>query len=162
LDVVRGHVVLRLIPVVLLLAGCTERRLFVRTDPPNANVRVNGKRVGLSPVGWRFDHYGKVLVEVDRDGYQAEQRVVDLDAPWWQWPGADFLTDVLWPGTLRYDQVVSIALEPLPPRDDAQVEREFEELAEAAARVRAEVERDGEGEDATAPESAPAADPYGS
>lgn len=151
--VVRACVVCRLALLALLLAGCTERRLFVRTDPPNALVRVNGHEVGLSPVGWSYDHYGRVLVEVERDGYHAEQRVVDLDTPWWQYPGADFFTDVVWPGTVRDDREMTIVLEPLPERDDAQIEREFAELAEAAGRLRAEVEAGAE-----EPEGAHAAD----
>jgi len=135
--------VLLLCLFLLVVCGCTERRLFVRTEPAGADVRVNGKHVGRSPASWRFDHYGTVLVEVELDGHEPQQREVELRSPWWQKPGIDFFADVVLPARLRDEHAVEFVLEPVRTRSEAGVEHEVEELATAARALRA---RSGESE----------------
>jgi len=132
----------------LLLAvgstACVERRLHVRTDPAGAVVRVNGNEIGRSPCSWRFDHYGTVLVEVDMEGYEPQQRIQKLRIPWYQRPGADFFADVAYPGTIRDDHEVAITLVPrrrVGAGDKAALDRKCAELAERAKALRGESER---------------------
>lgn len=125
----------------VLLASCTERRLWVRTEPAGATVRVNGREVGVSPTAWRFDHYGRVVVEVEKDGYLAEQRIVRLKAPAREyWTLGGFVTDVLYPGTVRDDFEVDIKLEPEKKLTEDQANALVRDVAEAAARLRGHVE----------------------
>lgn len=137
-----GRVVRR--PVLLLLltlaCACVERRLFIRTDPPGARVRVNGTDVGESPTYWPFPHYGAVLVEVDRAGYEAVEQVVELSPPWYQRPVVDFFADVVYPGTVRDDHEVRFLLRPLRRLTEEERDEQMRELTEAARRMRAEVE----------------------
>jgi hypothetical protein len=127
----------RALPLFLLLcAACVERKLLVRTEPAGAKIAVNGTEVGESPVEWRFDHYGTVLVEADLPGHEPVQRKVRLKAPWWQYPGPDFFADVLTPVTLRDLHEVTLSLEPSPRRSEADVDREVRELAAAVRKLR--------------------------
>lgn len=120
--------------VPFVLCACVERRLFVRTDPPGATVRVNGAEVGTSPVEWRFHHYGTVLVEAELDGHEPAQEARRLKKPLCQQPVLDFFFDVLWPGTIRDDHELHLALRPLGERTEEEVRREASEL-EARARA---------------------------
>lgn len=119
-----------------LLGACVERRLLIRTDPPGADVTVNGEKVGRAPVQWRFDHYGKVLVEVEKPGYRPAERVVELRSPWYEKPGVDFFADVLVPTTIRDEHQVELRLEPERRLTENEVERGVSELARAADPLR--------------------------
>ncbi|MDH3590723.1 MAG: PEGA domain-containing protein [Planctomycetota bacterium] len=122
--------------VMIACFGCVERKLWVRTDPAGAIVRVNGDRVGTSPVAWKFHQYGVVLVEVEKEGYLPEERAVSLRTPWYQKPVLDFVTDVVLPTTIHDDHEVEIRLEPEPELDKEQVREELAALTRAAARAR--------------------------
>lgn len=127
--------------LLLLLAACVERKLHVRTIPSGAIVKVNGERIGTSPASWRFDHYGKVLVEAELPGYEREQRVVRLKTPGFQRPVVDFFTDVVYPGTIHDDHEVLLKLRPLPDLTEDRIARTLESLARAARARRAEASR---------------------
>ena len=130
----------RLLPLALCLlacAACTERRLFVRTDPPGANVKVNGDAIGPSPAVWRFEHYGTVLIEVELEGYEPREKRLDLRVPWWQRPGIDFFADVLLPAKARDDHEITLRLRPTPSRTEAQLDAETAAVAARAAALRA-------------------------
>jgi hypothetical protein len=126
--------------VLVLLAGCVERRLHVRTDPPGADVTVNGERIGRSPTTWRFTQYGDALVEVEKPGFEPAQRVVALKAPWYQKPGVDFFSDVLVPARIRDEHDVEIRLEPTRPLTQAERERGVAEMTRAADKWRRQLE----------------------
>ena len=123
-----------------LLGACVERRLLVRTDPPGAEGTVNGEKVGRAPVRWRFDHYGKVLVEVEKPGYRPAQQVVALQSPWYQKPGIDFFADVLVPARIRDEHEVEFRLEPERRLTKREIERGVSEMTRAADQWRKEPE----------------------
>ena len=106
------------------LPGCLERKLEVKTDPPDAVVVVDGrelKRPGHAasapapdgqetpaaapkdegPAELTFEHYGIRRIVVRHEGYRAEDRLVTLDPPWYQVFPLDFVTDILVPWTIR-------------------------------------------------------------
>jgi hypothetical protein len=126
--------------VAILLGACVERRLLVRTDPPGAEVTVNGDRVGRSPARVPFTHYGQMLVEVEKPGYEPAEKVVDLRSPWYQKPGIDFFSDVLWPGRIEDEHEIELKLEPLRRLSPAEVERGVAEMTRAADSLRGKSE----------------------
>lgn len=134
------------LPILCLLAlgACVERRLWIRTEPEGAFVRVNGDPVGTSPVSWRFFHYGVVLVEAELAGHVRTERAVRLRAPWYETPGLDFFADVLVPVRIHDRHEVTLELEPEPEMSDEQVERAVRELAQAARARRDEARREAD------------------
>jgi len=139
--------VLAILVTLLPLCGCVERRLFVRTEPAGAMIRVNGHEVGTAPATWRFDPYGTATVEADLAGHEPVLEVVPLAAPWYEWPVIDFFADVVWPWTIHDRHEVALRLDPIPPPGETEGERERRIAAEmravedAAARLRAEARK---------------------
>ncbi|MHC4134291.1 MAG: PEGA domain-containing protein [Planctomycetota bacterium] len=128
--------------LLFFLAGCVERRLWVRTDPPGAVVRINGADVGRAPVSWRFDHYGTVLVEAELAGHRPAQQAFELRTPWYQRPVVDFFADVVWPGKIKDDHELALRLEPERPLTPAEIEAGIREVRAGAAKLHAEAEKE--------------------
>lgn len=124
-----------------VLCACVERRLHIRTEPPGATVFVNGVHVGRSPTSWKFDQYGKVLVEAEMDGHEPVQQVVKLKAPVREYVFGSFFSDVVWPGTIHDDHEVELTLKPVREPTAEELDREMSALMERAARMRAEAEK---------------------
>jgi hypothetical protein len=128
--------------LLLFLAGCVERRLWVRTAPPGAVVRINGADVGRAPVSWRFDHYDTVLVEAELDGHEPVQQPFELRTPWYQKPVVDFFADVVWPGKIKDNHELTLRLEPERPPTPAEIEAGIAKVREGARKLRAEAEKE--------------------
>jgi len=106
LDSNPGPYHLGLAHLVLLLAaccgGCVERYLRIETDPPAADVYVNGDRVGTSPLDVPFRDYGTVRVDawfadVETGTFASSTALVDLDRPWYQYFPLEILSELLDP-----------------------------------------------------------------
>lgn len=82
-------------------AGCVERTLKIATRPPGAVVVVNDEEVGVSPVKFSFTWYGDYDIIIRKTGYQTLKTHARIDAPWWQWPPFDLITETMVIGTLR-------------------------------------------------------------
>ena len=79
--------------VVLGSTGCVNRRLTIRTNPPGALVKLNGKRLGFSPVSTSFTYYGTYEIELVKDGYETETILQKISPPWYQRFPVDFFSD---------------------------------------------------------------------
>ncbi len=123
-----------------LLVACTERQLLIRTDPPGARVRVNGKPLGRTkrdePLIWRFDHYGEVLLEAEFTDHDKVHRPYRLKMPWWQRTPIDFVPDVIIPWTIRDTHRVTLELPKHPEMTPEEVQRRIEHLEKSAAKTR--------------------------
>jgi len=133
-----------------LCVACVERKLHIRTEPEGAEVFVNGRHVGRSPVTWDFSHYGTVRIVATRDGYGSEQRDTKLKMPWYQYPVLDFFSDLIVPFRIRDEHEVALELQPIPQRSREENEALARETARRAAELRDSMDRAG------AEDSAPA------
>lgn len=84
-----------------MLTGCVERTLILRTDPPAAEVWVDGRHQGRTPVEVPFESYGTRIVVARKPGHVPARVEVEVPAPWWQFPPFDLFADLLWPGTIE-------------------------------------------------------------
>jgi len=111
----RGTGILAL--VLLVAPGCVERKLFIRTDPPGAQVALNREDpvTAATPLEVEFDHYGDFHVRVTKDGHLPLEVVEPVTAPWWAWPPFDLVTDLLLPFTIRDHRELDYTLRPEPP-----------------------------------------------
>jgi hypothetical protein len=117
----------------LLVSGCVERKMILRSDPPGAVAYVDDERVGVTPCEAPFDHYGtrRVTLEYSREpflkanggtapprfegGFKRLEADANLAVPWYQWYGLDLITEIAIPFTIRDVQEFVYALEPAEP-----------------------------------------------
>ena len=129
-----GRLLLALAP--LCLAGCVDRLISIRSDPDGAEVYVDGEKVGKTPVDVPYVWYGTREIMVEKRGYREVRERVALNPPWWQYPGFDFITDVLIPFTITDREEFAFTLEraPLSREEIDDVRRRAEETKAQAER----------------------------
>ena len=87
----------------LVLPGCVERTVKIRTEPPQALVLINDEEVGLSPVKFSFLWYGDYDITIRKTGYEMIKMHQRIDAFWWQFPPIDLIAEAFTPATLHDD-----------------------------------------------------------
>ena len=111
---------LLIIFALFLNTGCVERLMQVRSEPTGAQVFLDGRHIGVTPIDVPFDFYGtrEVMVRMEETTLRGDRslapqiRMVELDAPWYEWFPIDFISEHLWPGTIVDQHQVFFALEP--------------------------------------------------
>jgi hypothetical protein len=94
------------------LPGCVERRYTIRTNPPGALAIVNEEEIGATPVSKSFTYYGTRKITLVADGYQTQQILQPVNAPWWDNSVTDFFTENFLPFTLRDEREFTYNLIP--------------------------------------------------
>lgn len=106
--------------LLLTVSGCVTRRVIIKSDPPGAMVFRNGQPIGPTPVEESFTYYGKYHYRLIREGCEPVDYYPELVAPWYQWPGIDFVTENLLPFSFRDTQTFEFKLpDSQPVRHDA-------------------------------------------
>ena len=114
---------LLLIAIIITLCfemGCVRRRMFIRAFPEGnsqmplngAMVYVNKQPVGRTPVTCHFTHYGTMEFTLVKEGYEPLTEYRKVRAPWYQWPGIDFFSEVVWPQTITDTKQIDFQLRP--------------------------------------------------
>jgi hypothetical protein len=80
--------------IIAIAAGCVQRQMSIRSDPPGALVYMNGQEVGRTPLERDFTWYGTYDVQVRADGHETLRTRTKVIAPWWQWPPFDLLAEL--------------------------------------------------------------------
>ena len=75
--------------------GCSERRIFVTSEPSGATVIINDVNVGQTPVEVDFLYYGVYDVRLSKDGYEPILTSERIRAPLHEWPGFDVVAAVI-------------------------------------------------------------------
>ena len=105
-----------LVIVILLIApalcGCVRRKMTVISNPPGAAVYLDGKDIGRTPLSTNFDYYGKREFRIVKQGYETQTELKSVRAPWYQWIGFDFASEVLLPGKLTDHKFYEFDLQP--------------------------------------------------
>ena len=97
--------------IVLLLNGCIEQTMTIKTDPPGALVYLNDLEVGRTPLTRDFTWYGNYDVEVRKDGYQTLKTHQWVVAPKYLWVPLDLLME-LQPATVEDHHDLFFKLQP--------------------------------------------------
>ena len=100
--------------------GCVRRRMYIRAFPEGnphvpvtgATVYINKRLVGRTPVSCHFTHYGTMEFTVVKEGYESLTEYRKVRAPWYQWPGIDFLSEVVWPQKITDTKQIDFQLRP--------------------------------------------------
>ena len=98
--------------LVTTLAGCVQRRMTIRSNPPGALVYVDDYQIGTTPVSTDFVYYGTRKIRLIKDGYETLTVRQPFPMPWYQVFPLDFVTETIWPGEIRDERVVDLAMVP--------------------------------------------------
>jgi hypothetical protein len=94
------------------LAGCVERRFVVYTDPPGAMVLRNGVPLTASPADDFYEYYGKYHFTIIAEGYETLQVDQKINAPWYEYPPLDFISENMIPWKILDRREFSYHLQP--------------------------------------------------
>ena len=117
---VAGLLLFVIISVLFCETGCVRRRMSIRAFPDGnglmpitgAMVYVNKKPVGRTPVTCNFSHYGTMEFTITKEGYEPLTEYRKVRAPWYQWPGIDFFSEVVWPQEITDTKHLDFQLKP--------------------------------------------------
>lgn len=120
----------RVLPVLpaLLLAGCVERTIFVRSAPPGAQCVIDGQPVGTTPCELKFNWYGDREIVLSKPGFKSLKKLEPVPPPWYQIFPLDFFADLLIPWTIHDRREFSYILEPETQVDMQDVQKRAEEM----------------------------------
>jgi hypothetical protein len=99
-----------LLALATLTPGCVKRTIEIRTEPPGAMVYYNGENKGVTPCEFEFHFYGASEItlvhpghEVEGEpvGYEIHKKLYEIDAPWYQWPLLDAVSELIVPFTIH-------------------------------------------------------------
>jgi hypothetical protein len=95
-----------------LLGGCVERRYIVRSNPSGALLYVNGHYMGPTPQDGYIVYYGKYNFQLAKDGYETLRVIQRYPAPWYEYPGLDFIAENIFPFKIRDVRIFEFTLQP--------------------------------------------------
>lgn len=121
-------------------AGCVERRMIVRTNPPGALLYVDDVEVGITPCATSFIYYGTRKIRLVKDGYETLVIKQPIPAPWYEFFPADFVSENIIPGHIRDIRMLSYDMHPAIPVPNEQLTSRADALRAA---VKAEQAREG-------------------
>ncbi|RLS34440.1 MAG: PEGA domain-containing protein [Planctomycetota bacterium] len=93
-------------------AGCVQRRMTIRSNPPGALVYVDDYQIGTTPVSTDFTYYGTRKIRLVKDGYETLTVRQPFPIPWYEVFPLDFVAENLWPAEIRDERVVDLAMAP--------------------------------------------------
>lgn len=96
----------------LLCGGCVQRRMTIRSNPPGAQVYVDDQEIGRTPVSTDFTYYGKRNIRLVKDGFETLTVKQSVWAPWYEWPGLEFISENLWPWEIRDERAFDYQMQP--------------------------------------------------
>lgn len=118
-------VLMLLLSSAALLAGCVERRIYLVSEPPGADVYIDGEFIGKTradddpegPLYASFVYYGRREYTLRLPGYRTASGSMRLETPWYQYPPMDFFAEVLAPWKIVDRHHINVELEESNPAD---------------------------------------------
>ncbi len=128
---------LTLVAVVALsmfLWGCVERKFTIRSEPPGAELVLDGEPKGKTPQTIEFMHYGTHEVMLSAKNCHRLCAYAEVKPPWYEWFPLDLIFETLWPFTIVDHQEFTFQLKPLGEISEEAIQQRVKELRERAER----------------------------
>ena len=110
----RLHRLQRRLILLLLLplgaSGCIERTLYVKSDPPGAQVLLNHTQTGQTPLTYTFYDYGTYGVQLQKEGYENLETREEIKGPWYDHFPWDLFFEI-WPKKFVVERTLTYTLE---------------------------------------------------
>jgi len=95
------------------VSGCTSRGITITSVPEGAEVSINYRVVGNTPIRVAFNHYGTYRLELRKEKYQTLVREENIHPPAYGWDPGAFVADNLIPARLNDEIYVHFVMKPL-------------------------------------------------
>ena len=95
-----------------LNAGCVQRRMTVRTNPPGALLYVDDYEIGTTPVSLPLTYYGTRKIRLVKDGYETLTAMQPIPPPWYEFFPMDFVSENFVPGQIHDQRTLDFQLRP--------------------------------------------------
>ena len=103
------------------LAGCVDRRFVVTTNQPGAQIFIDGKPLGPSPVDSSWQYAGNYEFTALAPGYEPLHQTVRFAPKFYMFPPFDLIAETLYPGRIEDVRRVTLTLLPKQPLTDEQL-----------------------------------------
>lgn len=124
--------------VALLLgaAGCTSRGITITSVPEGAEVSINRRVVGKTPIRVAFTHYGTYRLELRKENHQVLVREETVHPPAYGYDPGAFVADNLIPARLNDEVYLHFVLKPLEEKPDKETLADRDALLQRAELAR--------------------------
>jgi len=119
------------------VSGCTSRGITITSLPEGAEVSINYRVVGNTPVRVSFTHYGTYRLELRKEKYQTLVREENIHPPAYGYDPGAFVADNLIPARLNDEVYLHFVMKPLEEKADQKALSERDALLERARLARA-------------------------
>ena len=86
--------------------------MTIRSNPPGALVYIDNQEVGVTPMSVPFTYYGTREIRLEKDGFETLTVSENIKAPWYEKPGAEFISENLWPAEIKDEREFAFQLQP--------------------------------------------------
>jgi HEAT repeat protein len=124
----RSIALLSLFGMLWVSSGCVRRSIVIETDPPSADVWINERWVGKTPLTYEFITHGRYKFRLAKSGFRDLVAREMVRAPFYQWIPFDFFFEILWPFSLEDRHLFRYTLIPMPPDERLGPSPSFETL----------------------------------
>lgn len=104
--------------VLLAASGCTSRGMTVTSVPPGAEVSINRRVVGVTPIRVGYTHYGTYRLELRKERYLPLIREEPVNPPIYGYDPLTFVADNLLPARINDEIYLHYVLTPVPDQLD--------------------------------------------
>ena len=134
--------------LLVLSSGCTSRGMTITSLPPGAEVSINRRVVGVTPIRVGFTHYGTYRIELRREKYQTLVKEEPVRPPVYGYDPAALVADNFIPARLNDEIYLHYVMKAQDERADKDALGERDALLERAALAReGRVTHPGRGEE---------------
>ena len=111
----------------VILTSCAERKITIRSNPPDAIVLVDGQKKGVTPSTFNFTFYGTREITLQKEGYQTLKTSAKIKAPFMHIFPFDLLM-LLVPYPITDHHVLSYQLQLYRQQDEKKLMKQAEAL----------------------------------
>jgi len=116
----------------MLFGGCVERKFTIRSEPPGAELLLDGEPKGKTPHTVEFMHYGTHEVVLSLKEYHRLRTYAEVKPPWYEWFLLDFFVETLWPFTVVDHQQFTFQMKRLGQVSEEELQQRVEKLRQRA------------------------------
>ncbi|MCW8131879.1 MAG: PEGA domain-containing protein [Planctomycetota bacterium] len=96
------------------LTGCTSRGMTITSVPPGAEVSINRRVVGNTPIRVGYTHYGTYRIELRKERYLTLVREEKVNPPWYGYDPFTAVADNVIPTRINDEIFLHYVMSPVP------------------------------------------------